>query len=81
MERTYTAVIERDIESGWLIASVVELPGCNTQAPDEQSLDENIADAIRVYLDGEDLEEDDEALTEYVGTKRLAVNISTPQPA
>jgi len=79
MQRTYTAIIERDIESGWLIASVVELPGCNTQAPDEQSLEHNIADAIRVYLNGEVMDED--VLTEYVGTRRIAVNVGVSLPA
>jgi len=33
MNRTYTVVVERDLDSGWLIASVPELPGCfNTSA-------------------------------------------------
>jgi len=79
MQRMYTAIIERDVESGWLVASIVELPGCNTQALDEQSLEENIADAIRVYLDGEEVDED--VLTEYVDTRRIAVTVSTPLPA
>ncbi len=50
MERTFTTVIERDPESGWLIGDVVELPGCHTEAPDLQTLETNIREAITVYL-------------------------------
>jgi predicted RNase H-like HicB family nuclease len=30
MTRSFTVVIERDPESGWLVGEVVELPGCYT---------------------------------------------------
>lgn len=42
MQQTFTVVIERDSESGWLIGDVVELPGCHTEAPDLLSLEANI---------------------------------------
>ena len=32
MSATYTIVVEKDPESGWLVGEVVELPGCYTQA-------------------------------------------------
>ena len=38
MTRSFTVVIERDPESGWLVGEVVELPGCYTQAPDQPSI-------------------------------------------
>jgi predicted RNase H-like HicB family nuclease len=47
---TYTMVVERDPESGWLVGSVVELPGCYTQAPDLRALTVNIQEAIAAYL-------------------------------
>ena len=50
MNNIYTMIVERDPESGWLVGEVVELPGCYTQAPDLPSLEENIRDAISVYL-------------------------------
>jgi len=50
MKNTYTMIVERDPESGWLVGEVVELPGCYTQAPDLPSLEENMRDAISVYL-------------------------------
>ena len=50
MKRSFTIVVERDPESGWLVGEVVELPGCYSQAPDQPTLEENIREAIRAYL-------------------------------
>lgn len=47
----YTIVVEKDPESGWLVAEVVELPGCYTQAPDLTALDHNIREAVGLYLE------------------------------
>jgi len=48
--KTFTAIVERDPESGWLIGEVTELPGCYTQAPDLPALEINLREAIAVYL-------------------------------
>jgi predicted RNase H-like HicB family nuclease len=48
--RTFTVEIERDPDSGWLVGEVKGLPGCYTQAPDMGALQENILEAISVYL-------------------------------
>ena len=50
MKNSYTVVVERDPESGWLIGEVVELPGCYTQAPDLSSLESNVREAISAYI-------------------------------
>lgn len=50
MKRTFTIVVERDLESGWLVGEVVELPGCYSQAPDLPALEGNIREAIAAYL-------------------------------
>jgi len=50
MKNSYTVVVERDPESGWLVGEVVELPGCYTQAPDLPSLESNIREVISAYL-------------------------------
>jgi len=47
--RSYTVVIERDPDTGWLVGEVVQLPGCYTQAPDVAALEVNIKEAIRAY--------------------------------
>lgn len=46
----FTVFIERDSESGWLVGSVTELPGCFTQAPGLAGLETNMREAIQVYL-------------------------------
>ncbi len=62
MTHEFTVVIERDPESGWLVGSVTELPGCYTQAPTLAELEHNMREAIAVYLEALD---EDEAPSEY----------------
>ena len=47
-QRHFTIIIEHDLESGWLVGSAAELPGCYTQAPDVASLEANMSEAIEV---------------------------------
>ncbi|MBI4545084.1 MAG: type II toxin-antitoxin system HicB family antitoxin [Gemmatimonadetes bacterium] len=68
MYRSFTMVVERDPESGWLVGEIVELPGCYTQAPDLPALEENMLEAIMAYLQTTELEE---PLPDYVGTLRI----------
>ena len=72
MKKTFNIVIERDNESNWLVAEVVELPGCYTQAPDLPTLEINIKEAIRAYL----LTSDPlEPLPDFIGTWRVEVMV------
>ena len=71
MKNSYTVVIERDAESGWLVGEVVELPGCYTQAPNLPSLESNIREAISVYLNTASPEE---PLPDFVGTWQVDVS-------
>ncbi len=70
MKRSFTIVVERDPESGWLVGEVVELPGCYTQAPDLPALEANVKEAIRAYLA---ISEPEEPTSEFVGTLRIEV--------
>ena len=72
MQQQFTVVIERDLESGWLVGSVAELPGCYTQAPDMVSLEKNMREAIEVYLATVG-EEDQMPYPAFVGLQRLEV--------
>jgi len=71
MKKSFTIVIERDPESGWLVGEVIELPGCYTQAPDLPTLESNIQEAIRAYLETVNPQE---PLPDFVGTWRIEVN-------
>jgi predicted RNase H-like HicB family nuclease len=64
-EATYHVVVERDPESGWLVGEVVELPGCYTEAPDRESLEAAMREAIAAYLEAVTI---DEPLPDYVET-------------
>ncbi len=70
MTRAFTVVIERAPESQWLVGEVVELPGCYTQAPNIEQLEQNIREAIVAYLKTMDT---DEPLSDFVGTWRIEV--------
>ena len=70
MTRSFTVVIERDPESGWLVGEVVELPGCYTQAPDLPSLEANAKEAIAAYLQ---TAETDEPASDFLGTLRVEI--------
>ena len=70
MNRSFTVVVERDPESGWLVGEVVELPGCYTQAPDLPALEANVREAIKAYIQTTSL---DEPLSDFVGTWRIEI--------
>ncbi len=52
MGREFTVLIEEG-EDGYLIAQVIELPGCHTQAKSLDELMERVKDAISLYLEVE----------------------------
>nr|MDO8113613.1 type II toxin-antitoxin system HicB family antitoxin [Candidatus Sigynarchaeota archaeon] len=55
----YTVIIEQGLD-GYLVASVVELPGCFTQARTKQELLSRVKEAIAAYLEatGENIDEE-----------------------
>jgi len=69
-KKTFTVVIEKDPESGWLVGEVVELPGCYSQAPDIATLEANMREAIKAYLNARIVEE---PLSSFVGTWQVEV--------
>jgi predicted RNase H-like HicB family nuclease len=69
-KKTFTVVIEKDPESGWLVGEVVELPGCYSQAPDIAALETNMREAIKAYLQARIVEE---PLSSFVGTWQVEV--------
>jgi predicted RNase H-like HicB family nuclease len=53
MKKEFTMVIEQD-EDGIYVASVPELKGCHTQAKTLDELRERMKEAIELYLEGYD---------------------------
>jgi len=63
-----TLIIEKS-EEGIFVGSVVELPGCYTQAVSIDMLIKNIKEAIQLYLETEKPEQ----ATEFVGIQKVSL--------
>ncbi len=65
--RSFTVAIEKG-EDGYYVASVVELPGCHTQAKTLKELDKRVKEAIELNLEarGKDLR-----IPELVAVKKV----------
>ena len=50
MQKQYNIIIEQGLD-GYLISSVVELPGCHTQAKNYDTLVKRTKEAISLYLE------------------------------
>ncbi len=68
MKRDFTVVVEQG-EDGYLIAEVVELPGCRTQAKSYDELLKRAREAIKLYLSAKR----SGSKTKFVGLQRIAV--------
>ena len=67
--RTFTAVIERDPETGLLVGYVPGFPGAHSQAETLDELNRNLREVIEMLLeDGEPQLEG-----EFIGTQTVAV--------
>lgn len=69
---TFTIIVERDPESGWFVGSVVELPGCYSQARTRDELSRNMEEAITAYLSVSPIEGKSR---DYIGIERLTVPV------
>ena len=70
MKRTFTAVIERDAESGLYVGFVPGFPGAHSQGESLDELNANLREVIAMLLeDGEPKVE-----AEFVGTQLVEVN-------
>jgi len=67
--KEFTVLIERD-EDGWLIGSVIELPGCYTQAKTLDELMKRIKEAIEAYLDVQEIPQEK---IEFVGVQKVKI--------
>lgn len=50
MSRTFTLIVTRDHETGWLSGAVAELPRVYSRAPDLTTLERLITEAIEDHL-------------------------------
>ncbi|MGJ5818578.1 type II toxin-antitoxin system HicB family antitoxin [Paludibaculum fermentans] len=69
MPRQFDVEIERDSDGNY-VASVLQLPGCHTQARSLDEVTERIREAIEHCLEGEGAPEGD---LEFVGIQRVTI--------
>lgn len=69
MRRTFTAVVERDTDTGFYVGFVPGMPGAHTQAESLDELNANLKEVVEMLL--EDGEPDVEA--ELIGTQVVEV--------
>lgn len=70
MRRTFTAVIERDMDTGFYIGFVPGMPGAHTQGETLDELNQNLKEVVEMLL--EDGEPNVEA--EFIGTQLVEVS-------
>ncbi|MGQ4876447.1 MAG: type II toxin-antitoxin system HicB family antitoxin [Promethearchaeia archaeon] len=68
MKKEFNIIIERD-EDGYYIGSVIELPGCHTQAKTLDELNKRIREAIELYLEVE--KENIENSNKFIGFQKV----------
>jgi predicted RNase H-like HicB family nuclease len=67
--RTFSAVVERDPETGFYVAYVPGFPGAHTQGESLDELQDNLHEVIELLLeDGEP-----ELVAEFVGIQQVSV--------
>ncbi len=70
MRRVFTAVVERDTDTGFFIGFVPGMRGAHTQAESLDELNRNLKEVVEMLL--EDGEPDVEA--EFIGTQLVEVS-------
>jgi len=69
VRRTFTAVVEKDTETGLYVGYVPGFPGAHTQAETLDELRDNLHEVVEMLL--EDGEPDFD--TEFIGTQEVVV--------
>ena len=70
-KRIFHIIIEKD-KDDWLVSSVVELPGCHTQAKTLDQLVERTKEAIQLYLE---CTEEEYVSEEFLGVQQIDVEV------
>ena len=68
--KTFTAVIEKCLDTGFYVGYVPGFPGAHTQGKTLDELQNNLREVIELLLDDEELEIE----AEFVGVQSIMVN-------
>lgn len=67
-KKEFNVIKERDSE-GFFVGSIIELPGCHTQAKTLKALLSRMKEAAEAYLEAKKVEEENE----FIGLQKIAV--------
>lgn len=67
--KTFNIIVEQGFD-GYLLSSVVELPGCHTQAKSYDDLMARTKEAIELYLDVDNISEPE---TRFLGLQQISI--------
>lgn len=67
--KTFTAIIERDVETGYYVGFIPEFPGAHSQGHTIDELRENLVEVISMLLE----DHKPPSNIEYVGTQQITV--------
>lgn len=68
MPAEYTLIIKKGLD-GYLIGSIVELPGCHAVGKTVEELLNNIKEVIEVFIEVEK----PETVTEFIGIRKISL--------
>ena len=68
-QKEFHITIEKG-EDGYYVASVVELPGCHTQAKSLNELDKRVKEVIELYLEAEGA---DLQIPQFIALKKVRI--------
>ena len=69
LNQTFNIIVEQGMD-GYLISTVIELPGCHTQAKTHEELFNRTKEAIELYLDDKTL---DRPMNKFVRLEQISV--------
>ncbi len=69
MRRTFTAVVEKDIDTGLYVGYVPGFAGAHTQAETLDELRDNLREVVEMLLEDGEPEFD----TEFIGTQEVVI--------
>lgn len=67
--RTFTAIIERDRDTGTFVGYVPEIPGAHTQGATLEELRENLVEVLSMLMEDTELPNE----VEFIGTQQIVV--------
>lgn len=67
--KTFTAIIERDRDTGYYVGYVPEFPGAHSQGETIEELRDNLVEVLTMLMEDENIPNE----VEFIGTQQIVV--------